>query len=523
MESGEYELSSEQTDESNALHSPIPELDSELEPQRVTGLEAWDYLLAAFVIEDWRSPSISESEIEFTTTYIFNELGLKGVENRNSFLNGLDKSTIDPQSTSLTRSVQIQFDSLRKELKQQKIAAADFCDWLDEKVVKLDSWFYLLLPPNNTERLQSTQVASGCLGQLQLNTQALRAKSLQQLSAYFAQLRQTDLPILNQRLRELDEALENIYNRYHQQYQNGRRKESAAARVFYNLKTTRLFPSGWFRKRPDLEAVVRTLQKTYEFRLEAEMHLVAAQLIGELMQQTRLYEKAITQVDAFLGGLQNWLKENSTVEPLFVPLLQEAARSRINPLELRHQLEASVGASFEQWGSLEDSKSTELCQQLLLEARTLRQQVHGQCCRYLLNSELSESQTILTQEALPPVEQFYSDELGEAEGKFFLQFQENTDIRELLWAVETITGKKLIADASVSGTISSFPTKLYTFSEAIETIRKAGNLTYIQKEDVYIFSSPDIEDQIFDYQVGIWHQDISDLGQERNGSTPTHN
>ena len=96
----------------------------------------------------------------------------------------------------------------------------------------------------------------------------------------------------------------------------------------------------------DWEAVLRALATAYDFKLGAEMSTQAAQLVGELAQQTRLYAASVLLVDAFLASLQNWFSERGSVEPLFVTLLKDSLAAQANPAQLHSELENWVSCYF---------------------------------------------------------------------------------------------------------------------------------------------------------------------------------
>jgi len=80
--------------------------------------------------------------------------------------------------------------------------------------------------------------------------------------------------------------------------------------------------STWERSGQDYqywEVDLRALATAYDFKLKAQTYAQAEQLVGELVQQTRLHAASVARADAMLVRMQNWFAVYGSGELLFVP------------------------------------------------------------------------------------------------------------------------------------------------------------------------------------------------------------
>ncbi len=452
------------------MHIPLP----------VSKLERWSYWLAAQVVGQWRDQPVEGCSV----ANIIDELGLSSAENRASLLKALDTMATD---TPLTLQLSMHLQSLRERQRQQKLTPSRREEWLEQETAKVAQWF-TQLPPAPSRPFQSPIPASSCLAQLQSNVLALRSKVKHHLQGCFVRLQRPGSRALLQWLSFLAEALESIRTDYEAQRQENLRRENSAWRAYYTLRES---PEkhNWGLSRGshlDWEAILRALAMAYDFKLGAEMYTQAAQLVGELAQETRLYAASVAQVDAMLARLQGWFTEHGSVEPLFVPLLKESLRKQLNPAQLRSELENWVGCGLGHWGALESTKTAALCDQILARTRPLCLEVYTECCRWLLNLDPLDRQTQLDREAQSPAAAGLATVSPNPEKRVSLQVR-NADIRDALEVLGRVSGEQVVADESVSGTVSLALDDVSVI-EALNTLMVTGNLTYTKSGDVYTFS-----------------------------------
>ena len=443
-------------------------------------LENWSYWLAAEVVGQWRDLPVEDDFL----AAIVNELRLSSAESRTSLLDALDQTATD---TPLTLQLTMRFQSLRERQRQQKLAPSHWQKWLEQEVAGLAEWFNQLSPVDSGLSQFPTE-ESGCLAQLQSNLLALRSKVQQQLQDCFVQLQRSGSRTFLRCLGSLGEALDSIRADYEAQRQDHLRRESSAWRAYYTLSAPleerkwRWFSQG----RLDWEAVLRALATAYDFKLRAEMYTQVAQLVGELAQQTRLYAALIMREDAMLASLQDWFTERGSVEPLFVPLLKHSLAEQVNPAQLRSELESCVSRTFDQWDALESTQSATLCEQILARTRPLCLEVYAECCRCLLNLDLRDSQTQMTRTAQSPASAVLTTIKPNLEKRVSLQVH-NANIRDALALLGRVSGEKVVADDSLSGTVSLALDDV-SVTQALDALMVTGHLTYNKNGDVYTFS-----------------------------------
>lgn len=449
-------------------------------------LEKWSYWLGAQVIEQWRNLPVEGSSLEA----IVNALGLSSAESRAPLLAALDNAAMD---TPLTLQLTMRFQSLRERQRKQKLAPSHQKQWLDQEVAGLAQWFSHPSPaPSEASQLSTEE--SSCLAQLQSNVLALNLKVRHQLEGCFVRRQRSGSQDLLQWLGSLGEALDGISADYEAQRQDYLRRESSAWRAYYTLSAPleerRWGFSGW--ERMDWESILRALATAYDFKLGAEMYTQAAQLVSQLAQQTRQYASSVLQVDAFLAKLQVWFTDRGSVEPLFVPLLKNSLLERVNPVQLRSEVESWLSCAFDHWDTLDPTQTAALCEQILARTRPLCLEVHAECCRYLLtldhlDSEAQQDRMAQLQASTPLVTM-----PPNPEKRVSLQLL-NADIRDALMLLGRVSGEKVVADASISTTVSLTLDDV-SITEALDELIMASNLTYTKSGDVYTFSQLPSED-----------------------------
>ncbi len=450
------------------VHIPIP----------VSKLENWSHLLAAQVVDYWRDLPVEERSVATIT----DELGLSSAESRNPLLDALDKTAT---GTSLTLQLAMLIELLSERQRQQKLTPSLWQQWLEQEAAGLAEWFSQP-PPISSGSSQSLIKAGGCLAQLHFTLLARRSTTLHQLQGCFIQLRQAGPRSLLAYLGSLDEVLDRIRADCEEQRQECLRRESSAWRAYYSLKASLEKPNwAWFSQvHLQQEAVLRALTTAYEFKLRAEISTQAAQLVSELVQQTRLYATSIAQLDAMLASLKDWFAERGSVEPLFVPMLRDSLTEQVNIAQLRSELENWVGCALQEWNALDSTRSEALREQILARLRPLCLELYADCCRYILNLEIPSRQDQSMTESSASAKLVTTPPNSEKRVSLHVR---DAEIRDVLTVLSQASEGKFIADESIIGTVSL---SLHDFSitEAINALIAASNLTYTKSGSVYTFS-----------------------------------
>lgn len=416
---------------------------------------AW---LSAMLVGQWRDLPAVEDSVDA----IISAIGLTDIES-GSLLSGLDATTTD---TVFTFELVVRIQAIRERQHKLKLSPARLPEWLEQQATELAAWFAL---PSDTS---SDSSAGGCLAQLQVNFLALRSKLLDQLEDHFTRWRYSGSRPLLQWLALLDEALEQIRADYESRRQDCLRCEGSAWRAYYKLSV----PDGervWGlpdRRRLDWEAAVRALAAVYDFKIKVQLYTLAAQIVGELIQRTRLYTTSLTQTDLKLAELQVWFTERCPDEPLFAPLLTNYMTRRLDASRLRSELEDWADCKLERWSAMDGVQTEALCRQMLLRMQPLCLELYAECCHSLLDPL----------QAVSPA----------ARGRVSLAVHE-TDIREALSLLAQVSGVRIVAAQSISGTVSLKIDDL-PFAEALEALMAAGNLTCTQSGDTYVLSQPEV-------------------------------
>lgn len=464
--------------EASANYPQLSQLRFVQVPLPVSKLEGWSYWLAAQVVMQWRELPAEDDLVTSTVE----ELGLESAEGGASLLAALDKTATD---TSLTLQLATRVKSLKEWQPQQKLASS-MEQWLEQEAAELAEWFNPQ-PPIPCISSQPLMEASACLVQLHSNFIALRSKALCQLQGYFVRLQQGGPLVFLRWLGALSEALDGIRANYEAQRQNLLRLESSAWRAYYSLSAPlkerkwRLFD----RDQRDWEAVLRAITTAYEFKLEAEIYTQAAQLVGELVQQTRLFAAEVAQVDTVLASLQSWLTQRCSVEPLFVPFLRDSLAKRVNTTQLRSEIETWMGCNLNNWGALDSTQTVALCEQILARTWPLTLEVYADCYRSILNLDppnLPTQAAITAQASASPLPGKIPTD---SEKRVSLQVH-NADIRDVLTILARVGQVCVVVDESISGTVSLALDDL-PFTEALKALTVASNLTYSKSNDIYTF------------------------------------
>jgi hypothetical protein len=272
---------------------------------------------------------------------------------------------------------------LYKQQQQQKFASSKLRVWLEREAAQLAQWFNQM-PTADSLMFQSPEEMNGCLVKLQLYAPTLHTQTLQTLNACFAQLQLSGSQVVLTHLNGLGQALQNVLADYDVQRQQRLRRESGAWRAYRNLMT-QIETRQWGSGKGDLawEAVLRALSLIYVSRLEAEAYTLASQIVSDLMMQTHQYVAAIAQTDTLLTYLQNWFIQQCPPESQLSPILKSFLTERINPWELRRQLEQWAGYSLLEWGTAKSMQLESLREEILARLHPICLAVYGECCASL--------------------------------------------------------------------------------------------------------------------------------------------
>jgi hypothetical protein len=350
-------------------------------------LENWAHLMAADAIRQWRTRS-SEEESEIAV--FLAELGFTRADGTVPLLDELRQAGTDiPLKQELNDRIQ----TLYTLLSQETVASANVQAWLEQEVAKLSDWFNQV-PLDASVLFGSPEDAVGCLIKLQLYAPILHTKTLEKLKTCFTLLRRLGSKVVLQQLGLLTQAFQEIRASYEVQRRESLRRESSAWRAYDNL-TTQPTPKWILAKRGqfDWKATLRALTLAYSCKLDAETYALASQLVGDLIQQTHRYAAALHQTDTLLAHLQKWFLEHCPSESAFPSLLRNFLAERLNPADLRRELEQWTGHPLEEWGITATLQHELLREQILTQIRPVCLDVYGECC------------TAIALDAIPPADQ----------------------------------------------------------------------------------------------------------------------
>jgi hypothetical protein len=343
----------------------------------ITRLEIWAYSIAAELIRQWRFLTVAAPPI----ATILTELGLTHTGGTEPLINTLGKA--DTEATPIME-LKERLQSLDEQQQQQKLSSSRLRAWLEREAAQLADWF-TQMPTADSLMSQSPEEIGGCLVKLQLYAPTLHTQTLQTLDICLTQLRLSGSQVILKHLNLLSQALQNILADYEVQRQERLRRERGAWRAYHNLiiqiETNQWGASG--KGNLAWVAALRALDLIYVSKLEAETYTLASQLVNDLIQQTRRYIDAVAQTDALLTYLQNWFMQRCPSESTFPPVLKSFLVERIDPLELRRQLEQWTGYSFTQWGTVESIHPETLRAQILNRLYPICLAVYGECCAAL--------------------------------------------------------------------------------------------------------------------------------------------
>lgn len=341
-------------------------------------LEVWAHSLAAELMRQWQTLE-GTTPLGFTKTLA--ELGLMSVEGSPApLINAMGKA--GAQKTPIVE-LKERLQHLYKQQQQQKFASSKLRVWLEREAAQLAQWFNQM-PTADSLMFQSPEEMNGCLVKLQLYAPTLHTQTLQTLNACFAQLQLSGSQVVLTHLNGLGQALQNVLADYDVQRQERLRRESGAWRAYRNLMT-QIETRQWGSGKGDLawEAVLRALSLIYVSRLEAEAYTLASQIVNDLMMQTHQYVAAIAQTDTLLTYLQNWFIQQCPPESQLSPILKSFLTERINPWELRRQLEQWAGYSLLEWGTAKSMQLESLREEILARLHPICLAVYGECCASL--------------------------------------------------------------------------------------------------------------------------------------------
>lgn len=343
-------------------------------------LETWACWLAAETIAQWREAPAET----FSVAAIADELGLTtSDETMAPLLTALCRTATD---TPLLEELSLRIQTVHERLQQKKLQphSHQTHEWWNEEVAGLAQWFTQLSP---TSSLPSHFPAAtdGCLAQLHSTALVLRTQSQTKLRERLSELWQAGPQSALKKLRSLSEVLQNLQTNYETQRQDFLRRESSAWQA-YNTLSVKLAERNWLlsSRNTDWEAALRALAVAYEFKIEAEIYTQASQLVGELVQQTRTYSVQVAQTEAMLASIQGWFIERCVTKPIFIPLLRDYLAERVNPVQLRRELEGWAGHSLNQWEISESVQIEALREQILSRLRPISLEIYSECCQSAL-------------------------------------------------------------------------------------------------------------------------------------------
>jgi hypothetical protein len=343
-----------------------------------TQLAVWAHSLAAELMRQWQTLEGTTPEPEKTLA----ELGLINAQ-------GGPVPLIDAMGKAGVQKIPIaelreRLQNLYKQQQQQRFTSSKLRVWLEREAAQLANWFHQM-PTADSLMFQSPEEMSGCLVKLQLYAPTLHTQTLQTLNTCFDRLQPSGSQVILAHLNGLSKALQSVLADYDVQRQDRLRRESGAWRAYRNLMTQIEMRQWGGSGKGDLawEAVLRALNLIYVSKLEAEAHTLASQIVSDLIMQTHQYAVAIAQTDALLTHLQTWFMQRCPPESKLSPILNSFLAERINPWELRRQLEQWAGYSFLQWGTVESIQLETLREQILARLHPICLAVYGECCASL--------------------------------------------------------------------------------------------------------------------------------------------
>lgn len=340
-------------------------------------LEIWAYCLAAELIRQWQFLAVAAPPIPT----ILAELGLTRVEGVVPLIDALGKANAE---TSPAAELKERIQTLYKQQEQDKLSSSKLRAWLEREAANLADWF-TQMPTADSLMSQSPEEMGGCLVKLQLYAPTLHTQMLQTLDVCWTQLRLSGSQVMLRHLNLLSQALQNTLDDYEGQQQECLLRERGAWRAYHNLMTQIETKKWGASDKGNLAwvAVLRALNLIYASKLEAETYTLASQLVNDLIRQTRQYAAAVAQTDTLLTYLQNWFTQRCPSESVFPPVLRSFLIERIDPWDLRRQLEKWTGYSLPQWGTVESIQPEVLREQILIRLSPICLAVYGECCAAL--------------------------------------------------------------------------------------------------------------------------------------------
>jgi hypothetical protein len=340
-------------------------------------LEIWAYCLAAELIRQWQFLAVAAPPI----STILAELGLNSAEGTVPLIDALGKAN---EQTPPAEDLKERIQALYKQQEQEKLSSAKLRLWLEREAVKLADWF-TQMPTADSLMSQSPEEMGGCLAKLQFYAPTLHTQMLQTLNICWTQLQLSGSQVILRHLNLLSQALQKTLENYEDRQQECLRRERGAWRAYHNLmnqiETKKWGPSG--KGNLAWAAVLRALNLIYASKLEAETYALASQLVNDLIRQTRQYAAAVAQTDTLLTYLQNWFIQRCPSESVFPPVLKSFLNERIDPWDLRRQIEQWAGHSLPQWGTVESIQPEALRAQILTRLSPVCLAVYGECCAAL--------------------------------------------------------------------------------------------------------------------------------------------
>jgi hypothetical protein len=368
--------------ESSSMYPQLSNVRSIQVSLQKSRLQDWSCWLAVEVVNQWLNFPLTGSSVD---TVIAN-LGLAKSENKNSNL--LVALSAGVSGASLSSELLWQVNSIRDQYNQLNYSSAELQPWLEQKNIELSNWFSSTLENSVSQNLPTTG-----LDRIQFNAEALHIKTRLHFKEAMVSWRQAGLHLTLKFLQTMGENLTNIYADYDRQRQAYKTKEDSAWRAFNNLRTQLQELSFTSRKRAvTFEGVLQGLLKAYSFKLEAEVYSQACQVVGKLRQEIHLLSFEVVQANDFLKRLKAEFQERSPSEPFFAPLLKQNLTQRLDPIKFRREVEGVLGSPLSSWGSLRQSQSAIIRQQILSQLNPLCLEVYAKCYASMLSLQTPDPQ-----------------------------------------------------------------------------------------------------------------------------------
>jgi DNA-binding NarL/FixJ family response regulator len=324
-------------------------------PQFESRLERWTIWLAREVIVWWRTHSEKEP---LSTTELLAQLELTDNPKTNQIFKLLEQPSGE---ISLREQLRSQIEKLKASY--QKQASESPSQQLQEAMRKISQSFAF------------ARKNEFCyLSVLNARVRTLRGEKIERFQKCFTALLQTSAPQpLLHYWEDLESSLIDLHQQYQSKYEQHLNRNNSAWRAYLHLKAKLYGERQSYETytSKDWQAAWNAVYYIYEDTLSAEISRLASLLIAELLQQTRFYLENLKQTEAFLEELQMCFEEQNNANSLPIPILVAHFSEKIDPVQLRDRLEASLGHSLNYWVTSAKISTQDIRELLLVELRPL--------------------------------------------------------------------------------------------------------------------------------------------------------